>query len=310
MNIQLIPYKNTYDADITELENSVVQGKHIKLRILKNHFLDRSVVFENYFPCLAVNKEKRLVGTAIGAKTKIIINGKMYNAGFGYDVKVHPAHRNNGVGRTMATHQKEWFKAEGLEKNFITLKLSNAPVVKLIAKAVGKIWLYDFVYLTIPSKARISEPFVRKAAQKFFVKLFDREALSPNYYTEFSGHLGYFHTYKLYRLKLEKLSWLYRQGLRILKKINPKKYSQLPVEQEVMEFATLYNHTENNMANMNTVLEHLEAKGKKYLLVCCCKNDSIYDYLKKYSINTYGYYILSDFPLKGKDEVTLDVRCL
>jgi len=310
MSISVIPYSSIYDAEIQQLEKATNQGMKIKLQILKNHFLDRSLVFKKSFPCIAVDQQEKLIGTCIGAQTDLIVNGDSFDAGFAFDVKVHPLYRNKGVARMMAKYiYSNFFKAEGLQKNFTTLKRSNIPVLKLSAKAVGKIWLYDFVYLTIPTKIKIKAPIKDKSTVKLSIKLFQQENLSSLYYTNFVDGLGCFHTHKLYQLKIEKLSWLYRQGLGMLKKVNFK-YSFLPKENEIMLVATLYNHTAHNIESINNVLDYLDKKDIKYLLVCCRKKDSIYNYLKKYSINSYGYYILSDFLLSDKDEVGMDIRCL
>ena len=61
---------------------------------------------------------------------------------------------------------------------------------------------------------------------------------------------------------------------------------------------------------INEVLQHLDKNEKRFLIVCCRKGDSIYNYLKPYSINTYHYYMLTDFALSIKDHLEIDVRCL
>jgi GNAT superfamily N-acetyltransferase len=309
MQIELAPYHPTYDSDIANLENSIVQGKGIQLKILKNHFLDRSVVFPKTFPCLALNEKHKVIGTAVGAETKLAINGIIYTAGFVLDTKVDLAYRNKGIGRRLAKKQKEWFRKEGWEKNFTTLKMSNAPVIKL-AKAIRNIWLTRFVYLTIPTSTRFPSSIRSSPTNNFSVRLFDKENLNARYYTTFPGGLGVFHTWMLYRLKIEKLSWLYRQGLRCIKKISPRRYAVLPKEQDVLDFAALFNHSEETIGSINEVMQHLQAEERKFLLVCCCKGDGVYSHLKKYSINTYNYYILTDFALSSKDNVAIDVRCL
>ena len=78
----------------------------------------------------------------------------------------------------------------------------------------------------------------------------------------------------------------------------------------LMQFACLYNHHPHNLSGINNVLQALERTGIAYLLVCCRKGDAVYQALKKYSINTYGYYILTDFPVKREDSVVMNVRCL
>jgi len=311
MSISVIPYDPAYEAEIRKLENTANQGGHIVLKIIKNNFLDRSSVFEKNFPVLSIDENKILAGTCVGVHTNIIINGEHFETGFALDAKVSPAYRNQGVGGMMAKHvYKNFFQQQQFKKNFTTLKLTNIPVIKLSAKAVGKTWLYDFVYLTIPATSRISERFIPKDASKLSVRLFRPERLCSDYYLNFTTGLGCFYTHKMYRLKIVQISRLYKLGLSALKLTNPRKYSLLPKEKEVINFATLYNHSEKNIKNINNVLDHLAEKKIKYLLVCCRKNDDIYKYLKKHSINTYRYYVLADFHLSARDHLTVDVRCL
>jgi GNAT superfamily N-acetyltransferase len=310
MHINLIRYQPTYDPGIASLEENSVQGNGIQLKILKEHFLDRSIVFSKIFPCLALNEKGEVIGTSVGAETKLVINGVIYTSGFVLDEKVHASYRNKGIGRQLAKEQKEWFRKEGWERNFTTVKLSNAAVVKLSAKAIGKIFLTPFVYLTIPTSTQISSGFKASGNKRFSVRLFGKASLPLKYHTTFQGGLGIFHTWMLYRVKVEKIAWLYRLGFRLMSKIFPKHYAVLPKEKEVMEFATLFNHTEENIGTINEVMEHLEGEGIKFLLVCCRKGDSIYEYLKKHSIHTYAYNMLTDFPLSENDTIALDVRCL
>ena len=166
------------------------------------------------------------------------------------------------------------------------------------------------MYLTIPTRARVSSTLHPATASDFSVRLFDEELMPAGFHTNFGSGLGVLHTWKLYRLKIERISWLYKQGLKCLKKIYPKQYHLLPKEKEVMEFGTLFNHSEQNIDKINEVLQHLDKNEKRFLIVCCRKGDSIYNYLKPYSINTYHYYMLTDFALSIKDHLEIDVRCL
>ena len=84
----------------------------------------------------------------------------------------------------------------------------------------------------------------------------------------------------------------------------------MPAAGETMKFATLFNHTPENIIHISEVLEELKQKGVNYLLVCCRRKDSLFNTLKKISVNTYGYFLLTDFMLEKQDSVTMDVRCL
>jgi len=306
-----IPYSEAYNDKALSLEKGMTQGLSIQLEILKDHFLDRAGVFKKYFACVALANNSELIGTAIGAQTNIMINDTIWETGFGLDTKVHPHWRGKGVGRKLAKYlYQEFFKPQGLTRNFMTAKLSNAPVLKLVSYAVASTWMYEFVYLTIPTVNRVKPTSSNSQKQIFGVTLFNREELPPSFYTQLKNGLGYFHTYKIYRLKIKKVSWLLKTGMVVLRKLFPARYAELPGEGDTISFATLYDHTPDRISGINEVLEHLETSGIRQLLVCCRKNDYIYSVLKNHSINTYSYCLVSDFSLDENDKVTVDVRCL
>ena len=312
MDYVIIPYSETYNDKALSLEKGIAQGLNIQLEILKNQFLDRASVFKKYFACLAIANNSEIVGSAIGAQTILTINDAECEVGFGLDTKVHPEWRSKGIGRKLAKFlYQEFFKPQELFRNFMTAKLTNAPVLKIVSHAVAATWMYDFVYLTIPSTNRIKmSTGNRTKIQQFGVTLNNKEEISTSYYTEFNNGLGCFHTHKIYRLKIKKISWLFKKGMFLLKKISPARYSSLPGEGDLVSFATLYDHTPERITGINEVLNHLEASGIKQLVVCCRKNDYIYSVLNNHSINTYNYCLVSDFTLNDNDKVTIDVRCL
>ncbi|WP_348812549.1 hypothetical protein [Flavobacterium maritimum] len=312
MNIKIIPYDEIYDENVNQLERIVFQGKSIQLRILKKHFLDRAIVFKKYYPILTIDERGIVLGTCIAAQTTLKVNDDIFFAGIGFDVKVHPNYRSSGIGRMMAKFvYKNFFKPENLIKNFITLKNNNNPVIRLLSKVNDEINLYDFVYLTISTKSRIEFSSDLKVCQQlFYVKLYDREEIDSSYYKVFTNGLGYFNTHKMYQLEILKISWIYKLGFAFFRKIKSKRKIHLPEEGEKITFSTLFNHTAENITHINDVLKELEDAGIKYLMVCCKKNDMVFNALKKNAINCTDYYILSDFTLNKTDRITIDVRCL
>jgi hypothetical protein len=307
----LIPYSEAYNDKALSLEKGITQGRNIQLEILKDHFIDRAGVFKKYFAGVALASNSELIGSAIGAQTKIKINDIVWDTGFGLDTKVRIDWRSKGVGRKLAKYlYQEFFKPLGLTRNFMTAKLSNAPVLKLVSYAVASTWMYEFVYLTIPTVNRIKLNSTGGQKQIFGITLFNPEEVPNTYYTRLRNGLGYFHTFKMYRLKIKKVSWLFKNGMAIAKKLFPARYAGLPGEGDTISFATLFDHTPERISGINEVLEQLEAVGIRQLLVCCRKNDYIYSVLKNYSINTYSYCLVSDFSLNENDKVTIDVRCL
>lgn len=308
--ITITPYDSIFDSSIKALESSITQGKRIQLKIVKDYFLQRAAPFSNINPLLAINEKDQVVGTSIGAQTTLMVNGELFSTGFAFDTKVQSDYRNQGIGRQLAQAQKQWFNQQKWERNITTLKASNLPVVKLSKKGIGKIWLTSFVYITIPTNIRLEKEFIPSGKQTFNVRFFDQDNFTAEYVTRFTGGLAVFHTWKLYRLKIQSVPWLLKHAVRIVKSYGSDRFQLLPVEQDVMEFVTLFNHSNNNIHLLNSVLKHLQNEGRKYLTVCCRENDSVYRYLKAKSINTYKYYLLSDFPIGQQDEITIDVRCL
>jgi hypothetical protein len=312
MDLSFVKYNPKYDQALNQLEQAIVQGKTLRMKIIKKHFLDRAKVFKKYHALLAVDKKDNPVATCIGAATKLRINGTTFNAGIGYDVKVSMPYRNNGVAKRLGKRMyQQFFIPEGLTRNFVTLKQSNIPVIRLLSKTVFNIYLYDFVYLTIPCTTEIKRVSIVQGDKPLFsVTLFKEDEPDPSLYSITKSGLGYFNTYKVYQLQIAGIGIIYRVGLWLLKKFNPQKYSQLPAVGETIKFATLFDHTPENINHISEVLEELEQKGVNYLLVCCRRKDGLYNTLKKISVNTYGYYILSDFLLDKQDSVAIDVRCL
>jgi len=310
-DFHIIPYSEEYHDRAIQLENAVTQGNNIQLEIVKEDFLDRAKVFNKNYACLALTNDGRVIGSAIGAQTMLTINGQDIAAGIGFDTKVDPAWRSKGVGRMLAKDlYKQFFRPQGLSRNFMTAKLSNVPVLKLVSHTVSNTSLYDFVYLTIPTNKRIKKTILKETTARFGIKLFNRYGLADEYYTQLENGLGCFHTYKMYRLKIRSISWTHKQGIAVMKRLQPSKYTSLPGVNEMLSFATLYNHTPGNINGINEVLEMLESKGIRQLLVCCRKNDAINQLLQSVAINRYSYYLVADFKLDRSDEVSLDVRCL
>ncbi|PSL33716.1 hypothetical protein [Dyadobacter jiangsuensis] len=308
----VISYSEERNDQLLQFEKGIVQGGQIQLEIVKEHFLSRAVVFSNFGVIIGVDAQNDIAGTAIGAQTTIEINGEQIQAGFGFDAKVSPHQRNKGLGKNLAKEMyRQFFKPNGLSRNFMTAKISNAPVLKMISGMLSNVWIYNFTYLTIPTSARMKPAdFSGSAPDNFGVRLFDQQSVSDDYYTFFENGLGCFHSHKMYQLKIKKVKSVYRAAFWLLRKCYPSRYQKTPNEGETMSFSILYNHSIGNLAGINLVLKDQESKGIGYLLVCCKKRGAVYRALKSISINSYDYNIVSDFHLQENDSVNIDVRCL
>jgi hypothetical protein len=109
MDLSFVKYNPKYDQALNQLEQAIVQGKTLRMKIIKKHFLDRAKVFKKYHALLAVDKKDNPVATCIGAATKLRINGTTFNAGIGYDVKVSMPYRNNGVAKRLGKRMYQQF---------------------------------------------------------------------------------------------------------------------------------------------------------------------------------------------------------
>lgn len=297
---------------LLEFERGIVQGSQLKMEIVKNRFSDRASVFSRSHTSVAYSDENKIIGLATGAETNMIINSEAFKVGIGFDSKVAPEWRNIGVGRELvkATY-KYLFRPCGLDKNIITTKFGNKAVFRLIGGILKDSWYYRFVYLTLPTHLRVkSIKEITDGHNRFNVCLFEPESISSEYYQNLPNGLSYFRTDKLYGLRIIDISKLFKTGIWILKLLSPRKYKFAPEKGDMFSFVTLYNHTPENISGINAVLEELERKNIKHLMVCCRKGDTIYKSLKGVAIDKYKYAIVSDFELKETDNLTIDVRCL
>lgn len=308
----IISFSEERNDHLLQFEKDIVQGGQIQLEIIKEHFLSRAFVFPKFQVFIAVDTGNDIMGTAIGAQTTIEINEEEIQAGFGFDAKVSPNQRNKGLGRSLAKEvYNQFFTPNNLSRNYMTAKLSNVAVLKMISGMLSKVWIYNFTYLTIPTSARIKPSYLSKSGpDNFGVRLFDQQSVDHDYYTLFENGLGCFHSYKMYQLKIKKVKPVYKAALWFLRKYSPSRYQNMPKEGETMSFSTLYNHSIDNLTGINLVLEDLENKHIGYLLVCCKNRGAVHRLLRSISINSYDYHIVTDFHLKENDRVNIDVRCL
>ncbi|MBL7696998.1 MAG: hypothetical protein JNK79_02530 [Chitinophagaceae bacterium] len=308
----IVPYSEDRADQLLQFERGIVQGKRLQLEIIKDHFLDRARVFKHSHALVALSDGQEAIGSLIGAETILEINGDQIHAGFAFDAKVTTGSRKRGIGRQLAKElYRTFFEPTGLKQNFMTVKKENTAVWMLLSKLLSKVWVYDFVYLTIPASSRLQNTISENGGTvDFGVKLFEPDELSRDYYRECAGGLGYLNSHKLYRLRIKKISPVLKLSITLLRKLRPRKYGSAPHEGEILSFATLYGHTPANIGGINTILEEIENNGIGQLLVCCRKGDAIYRALKKTAVNNYNYCIVTDFPIGANDHVYIDVRCL
>ena len=87
-------------------------------------------------------------------------------------------------------------------------------------------------------------------------------------------------------------------------------HNKLPGKGALLQFATLFDYTPENLGEINEALQLLQDHNIPYLNVCCTRHDAAYQLLKPLAMNVLPYIMLSTFAVQNGQKLTLDVRCL
>src|SRR5690242_12098224 len=98
----IIPFNTSHQAAAMKLEKGIIQGGSVQLEILKDNFLSRATPFDAHYAAMALAAGGEVIGSAIGASTRIKINDQEFDAGFAFDTKVNPDWRGHLIGRNLA----------------------------------------------------------------------------------------------------------------------------------------------------------------------------------------------------------------
>jgi hypothetical protein len=305
----IVPYTPEFEPALLKLERNSTQGSMIQLEMIRDNFLSRSIVFENYRVYLGLTENGELAGVTAGAIVPFERNGERENVGIGYDLKVAKKFRRQGLSKQFGSHLvNQYFLSEGIKDFFITLKTNNVQVAKAAYVIERKWHYYDFIYLTIPTYKRIKEQSEYSDNQLFKLGLFsDKEDLNK-YFSRLDNGLGIWNTDLMYSIKLRKLHSL----MKVFQKVGnifSSKEKQIPGEGEILKFATLFDYNFDNFYAINEVLAKLQKANIQYLNVCCRKGDFVWDVLKPLAMNAYPYTALSTFNTNSTDKIKFDVRC-
>ncbi|HSF44988.1 MAG TPA: GNAT family N-acetyltransferase [Chitinophagaceae bacterium] len=306
--INILPYQPDLEPDILEIEKKAVQGSWVKLEMVRDSYISRAKVFQCHGSFLGYNENGQLVGAVIGAKVPMKINGKEFKAGFGLDLRVIPYWKNKGAGKQLTNFvMRNFFQQQNLTKNFITLKASNNPMMKIGVNMLKKFTAVDFTYLVMPSYTRVKDPLNIDKPLSFSVELLDEYNRFPGFITAFRGGLCAWHTHMMYKIKIKNIHPIARFLTWVVSMLNKKKY---PTRGEEIKTATIFNLNRENIVHINEVFEHMDKCDVKFVNVICRRTDAIYTKLKPYSLFSYDHYMLADFAIEPSDQISIDVRCL
>jgi hypothetical protein len=307
---RIVPYRSEHEQALLEIERLSPQGFMVKLETVRDSFLSRAKLFEDYAAYVALGPEDKVLAGGIGAQAPMLINGELYQTGFGFDVLVDATMRNRGIGRDLATCvRKRFFDPKGLRRQLTTLRAGNLTMLHLLSKSYRNTYLYEFLYLTFPTARTIRVENTTTEKPIFGVSLLsDSERLSE-YYTETESGIGLWHTHKMYQLKVKSVNPVLSGGLWLGNRfIRTNKY--VPMVGSVIKTTTIYNITPENMHTLPDISLELYKQGINYMQICCQPNDAVYNALQKSALNAFSHYVVSTEELHPDEPLTLDVRCL
>jgi hypothetical protein len=309
-NFSVIPYKAEHEEALLELERMTPQGFMVKLGIERQHFLSRAVLFDNFAAFVALGRDHKLLGGGIGAQVPMLINEKLHQTGFGFDVLVDPSARNIGVGRELANCvRKRFFEPNKLTFQFTTLRVGNLTMLNLLSRTYRNTYAYEFLYLTFPTARTIRVENPEIGDPSFKVSLFSDGGNLSDYHEVTESGLGLWHTHQVYQLKVKSVNPVLSGGLWLGNRfIRTNKY--VPLVGSVLKTTTIYNLTQDNIHTLPEVSLQLYQQGINYMQICCQPNDTVYHALQKSALNAFSFYVVSTQELKPEEPLTLDVRCL
>lgn len=307
---QVVPYDPSHEEALLQLERMSPQGFLVKLETIRDNFLSRAILFEDYEAYTVMEQQAGPVAASIGARVPIRINGMQYNAGYGCDLLVHPAYRNRGIGQELSKYVTENFlKPKGLTPQFTILRVVNVAMLKLLSISHRNTYLHEFIYLTFPTAKPLRVEATDLPAPHFQVGLLSCQDKLQDYYELTASGLGLWHTYKIYQLKVKSVSPVVSGGMWLGSRlIRINKYVPLPGA--IIRTVTVFNLNPSNIATLPEVALELYKQGVNYMQVCCQPNDATYRALHKSALNTYSHYIVSTQEMNDPDDLCVDVRCL
>ncbi len=307
---RIVPYRPEHEQALLDIERRSPQGFMVKLETVRQCFLSRAELFDDYAAFVALSPEDKVLAGVVGAQAPMRINGELHQTGFGFDVLVDASARNRGIGRDLATCvRKRFFEPKGLKRQFTTLRAGNLTMLHLLSRSYRNTYLYEFLYLTFPTARTLRVENASIGTPLFGAALMsDDEKLSDFYEVTESG-LGLWHTHRIYELKVKSVNPVLSGGLWLGNRfIRTNKY--VPLVGSMLKTTTIYNLTEDNIHTLPEVSLQLYKRGINYMQICCHPNDAVYQALQKSALNAFSHYVVSTEEFDPDEPLTLDVRCL
>lgn len=306
-SVQIVPYDPKFDQALLALERQAVQGKWVKLEMLRDHYLSRSEVFEEWRVLVAISDRDEVLGAAATAIVPLQMGKQKIKTAFAYDARIKQEYQSMGIGGQLLAELKSLNekKLKVLNQCY-TSKSSNQLTRKIAQKVSPDHDLLEFAYLSIPTTRRLKH-FKEKTSRLLFNPALFTNKL-PDYVSTFSSGLKVWHTYQTYQLKIQKVHPLAQVGLSLMALKDP--FLARTRKGYQFSFATLFDYSYEVLAELNEVLEFLQYGGIDFLNVTCTRGDPVYQLLKPMAASKYLYAFVSNFQIPRNEMMMIDVRCL
>ncbi len=134
--------ENADNADLCRLDSLCTQGRGLIFRYQREDFFIRSRVYDRWVIFLA-RLEEEIIGVVGVCIKEIRLRGSPQQAGYVYDLRVHPGHRRKGVARALLQKAEEYIREQGAEYGY-TYVLGSNKVSQALAQRLGMFRVASF----------------------------------------------------------------------------------------------------------------------------------------------------------------------
>lgn len=123
------------NVELCRLDSLCTQGRGLVFRYQREDFFIRSRVYDRWKIFLARSGEA-VIGVVAVCIKEIRLRGSPQEAGYVYDLRVHPDHRRKGVARALLQKAEEYIREQGAEYGY-TYVLGSNQISKVLARRLG-----------------------------------------------------------------------------------------------------------------------------------------------------------------------------
>jgi predicted N-acetyltransferase YhbS len=334
-DIRIVPFASEDDEAALELEKLCVQGKSLSLRFHRSSFQIRSQLYD-HSRIYCAKKGNKLVGIIAGALKSVNLHTQTIRSLYVYDLRVHPDHRKQGIGRKLST-----ILAKDLGKEadclYTLIHGQNDRIFSLAKRYFTPSMAIPLTYVVIPVYKRFhanNYKYLYTASNIY--KQYLQYNTNMEFLPEFKSNKmkGYMKSILLENVRAGCSIWtiediLAEQVVRIpfllkaLKALSIPlrpflRLPSIPKKNEILQSWFLFDlYAENDLGLRNLLRAAINSaydKEKDYLYILLQNSDLLLTRIKQsgFKLFTFPYYFLAKgkvFPFLN-DNIYIDIRDL